>query len=136
MADLSARAVAFAYLGPFEIDQMGVRTLYLWVLVPNDVSASSPPVVQCDGKAVDLAARAGGVSEIGMSEPPYKPPYPWSTQWYFALTDAALGCFAQAHLIAVQIPGASGNAAYFQVESATKTAGFPALQAFVAHRGN
>lgn len=131
-----AGAGAFAYLGPFEIDQMGARTLFLWVLVPNDVSASSPPVVQCDGNVVNLPVRTGSLSEIGLTESPYEPPYPWGTQWYFVLTDAALVCFAQAHLIALEIPDARAEPARFLVESAKKAMGFPVLQAFVAHRGN
>jgi hypothetical protein len=131
-----AGAAAFAYLGPFEIDRMGVRTLFLWVLAPNDVPVSSPPVIQCDGKVFNLPVQTGSLSKMGLTESPYEPPYPWGTQWYFALTDAALACLAQAHLIALEIPEPGGEPARFRIESAKKTLGFPVLQAFVAHRGD
>jgi hypothetical protein len=130
------RTVAFAYLGPFEIDRMGVRTLFLWVLVPNDVSHSSPPLIQCDGQVVDLPVLTSSLSEMGLSQSPYEPPYPWSRQWYFALTDAALACFAGAHVIALEIPHSGAEPTRFTVESAKEAVGFPVLQAFVAHRGD
>ena len=131
-----ANAAAFAYLGPFEIDQSGVRTLFLWVLTPNDGPAAFPPVVLCDGKAADLHLQAGGLGEVDLTEPPYKPPYPWGMQWYFALTNAALTCFAQAHLIELKLPGTGPEPERFTVESGKGAIGFPVLQAFVAHRAN
>jgi len=130
------RGIEFAYLAPFETDQMGAHTLLLWVLVPNDVSTSSPPVIHCDDKPVELSVRAGGLGELDLAEPPYEAPYPWSTSWYFALTDPALACFAQAHVVTLEIPDAAGEPAQFRIETAAKATGFPSLQAFVAHRGN
>src|SRR5476651_2148828 len=94
---IGARTGAFAYLGPFEVDEMGKRTLYLWVLVPKDVSASVTPVVQCDANAVDLPLQKGTLTEMGLAESPYEALDPWGTQWYFSLSDAALVCFAHAH---------------------------------------
>lgn len=135
-ANRGANADAFAYLGPFEVDQMGVRTLFLWVLGPGDGPAASPPVVLCDGKAADLHLQTGGLAEMGLTESPYKPPYPWGTQWYFVLTDAALTCFAQAHLIELELPGTRPEPERFAVESRKDAIGFPVLQAFVAHRAN
>ena len=129
-----ANATAFAYLAPFEIDQMGVRTLFLWVLVPNDGPATSPPVILCDGKDVDLHLQTGGLNEMRLTEPPYKPPYPWGTQWHFLLTDAALKCFAQAHLIELEYLGTRPEPERFTIESRKDATGFPVLQAFVAHR--
>ncbi len=113
---------------------MGVRTLFLWVLTPNDGPAASPPVVLCDGKAADLRLQAGGLGEMNLTEPPYKPPYPWGTQWYFLMTDAALACFAQANLIELKLSGTGSEPERFTVESGKSAIGFPVLQAFVAHR--
>jgi hypothetical protein len=132
---LGARTGAFAYLGPFEVDEMGKRTLYLWVLVPKDVSASVVPTVQCDGNRVDLPLQKGGLAEMGLAESPYEPQDPWGTQWYFSLNDAALVCFAHAHVIALEIPNAKGEILHFQVESAKNTTGFPPTEAYAERRG-
>lgn len=131
---VGARAGAFAYLGPFEVDEMGKRTLYLWVLLPETVSASVAPVIQCDGNVVDLAQQHGSLAAMGLAEPPYEPADPWGTQWYFALSDAALVCLAHAHLIALEIPNAKGEILHFDVESEKGMAGFPALQAYAERR--
>jgi hypothetical protein len=132
---IGARTGAFAYLGPFEVDEMGKRALYLWVLVPKDVSASVVPVIQCDANIVELPLQKGRLTDMGLAESPYEAPDPWGTQWYFSLTDAALVCFAQAHAISLAIPNAKGELLHFQVESAKNTTGFPAIQAYAERRG-
>jgi hypothetical protein len=132
---IGARTGAFAYLGPFEVDEMGKRTLYLWVLVPKDVSGSVVPVIQCDGYIVELPLQKGSLADMGLAESPYDPPDPWGTQWYFSLNDANLVCFAHAHVIALEIPNANGDVLHFQVESAKNTMGFPGIEAYAARRG-
>jgi hypothetical protein len=132
---IGARTGAFAYFGPFEVDEMGKRTLYLWVLVPKDVSASVAPVLKCDANVVDLPLQKGSLADMGLAESPYEALDPWGTQWYFSLTDAALVCFAHAHSIALEIPDAKGELLHFQVESAKNTTGFPAVEAYAARRG-
>jgi hypothetical protein len=126
---------AFAYLGPFEIDQMGARTLYLWVLLPHDISSSVAPVIHCDDAAVTLPLQAGGLAAMGLAESPYAPPDPWGAQWYFALDDTTLVCFARAHQITLDIPNARGEPVRFTAESAKNVAGFPVIQTFAARRG-
>jgi hypothetical protein len=126
---------AFAYLGPFEIDQMGARTLYLWVLLPNDVSASVLPVIHCDDTPVTLQVQSAGYAGMGLTEPPYVAPDPWGAQWYFALDDATLACLARAHQITFDIPNARGDTVRFAAESAKNTSGFPVLETFASRRG-
>jgi len=126
---------AFAYLGPFEIDQMGARTLYLWVLLPHDVSTSVPPVIHCDDALVRLPLKSGSLADMGLAEPPYVPPDPWGAQWYFALDDATLACFARAHRISFEIPNARGDQLTFTVENAKNVVGFPSLENFAVRRG-
>jgi hypothetical protein len=126
---------AFAYLGPFEIDQMGARTLFLWVLVPHEVSSAVAPIIQCDDAPVALAPHSGSLGDIGLAEPPYAPPDPWGTPWVFALDDATLVCFARAHRISIDIPNARGDLVRFTAESAKNGSGFPVLQSFAARRG-
>ena len=126
---------AFAYLGPFEIDQMGTRTLYLWVLLPHDVSASVLPIIHCDETPVTLPQKTDGLAGMGLAEPPYVAPDPWGAQWYFALDDATLACLARAHQITFDIPNARGDMVRFMAESAKNSAGFPTLETFATRRG-
>jgi len=133
---VGVRADTFAYLGPFEVDRMGTRTLFLWVLVPKDSSASVPPVIQCDGKIVPLPVQTGPLADMGLADAPYAPPDPWGAQWYFALDREVLECLAQAHLIALEIPGPRDEVLRFIAESAKNTAGFPVLKTFAARRAN
>lgn len=132
---VGARTGAFAYLGPFEVDEMGKRMLYLWVLVPKDVSATVAPVIKCDSNIVDVPLQKGSLADMGLAESPYEPLDPWGTQWYFSLTDAALVCLAHAKVIAAEIPDAKGDILHFQVENAKNTTGFPAIQAYAERRG-
>jgi hypothetical protein len=126
---------AFAYLAPFEIDQMGARTLYLWVLLPHDISSSVLPVIHCDDAVVTLPLQSGGLPAMGLAESPYAPPDPWGAQWYFSLDDRTLACFAHAHEISLDIPNAKGEVVHFTAESTKNAAGFPVLQTFAARRG-
>jgi hypothetical protein len=125
---------AFAYLGPFEVDQMGARTLFLWVLVPHDVSSTVLPVIHCDEAAVTLP-RSGGLADMGVANPPYEAPDPWGAQWYFALDDATLACLARAHRITIDIPNARGDVVTFTAENAKNTTGFPVIEKFAVRRG-
>jgi hypothetical protein len=132
---MGARTGAFAYLGPFEVDEMGKRTLHLWVLVPKDVSASVVPTIQCDGYIVHLPLHKGSLADMGLAGAPYDTPDPWGTQWYFSLTDEALVCFAHAHVIALEVPNDKGEILRFEVESAKNTSGFPKIAAYAERRG-
>jgi hypothetical protein len=132
---IGAHSGAFAYLGPLEIDQMGARTLYLWVLVPHDVSSSVAPVIHCDDARVTLPLQTASLRDMGLAEPPYDPADPWGAQWYFALDDATLACFAHAHRITIDIPNARGEVVTYTAESAKNVTGFPIIATFAARRG-
>lgn len=132
---VGAHTGVFAYLGPFEVDQMGARTLFLWVLVPHDVSSSVAPVIQCDGNPVSLPPQSGSLSHMGLAQAPYEPPDPWGTQWYFSLNDQTLVCLTRAYRISVSVPNARGDLVSFSIEGAKNMPGFPVLETFAARRG-
>ena len=131
---IGTRGGAFAFLGPFEIDQMGTRTLFLWVLVPHDVSSSVVPVIHCNDGAVTLPVKSAGVADMGLAEPPYDLPDPWGTQWYFSLDDQTLLCFAHARTITLDIPSLRGDLETFVAEHPKNAAGFPMLVNFAERR--
>jgi hypothetical protein len=132
---VGARSGVFAFLAPFEIDQMGARTLFLWILVPHDVSSSVAPAIHCDDTQVTLPLQSGGLRAMALAEPPYEPADPWGTQWYFALDDATLVCFAHAHRISIDIPNARGDLVTFTAERPKNATDFPAIETFAGRRG-
>jgi hypothetical protein len=131
---IGTRGGAFAFLGPFEIDQMGTRTLFLWVLLPHDVSSSVEPVIHCNDGVVTLPVKSTGLADLGLAQPPYELPDPWGTQWYFALDDRTLVCFAHARTIALDIPNLRGDPETFLAERPKNAEGFPILENFAERR--
>src|SRR5690242_15626398 len=49
----------FAYVAPFETDQMGERALYLWISAPQVNGPLTEPKVSCDGRQLSLQALSG-----------------------------------------------------------------------------
>lgn len=83
-------AERFAFLGPFETNQMGRRTLFLWIAVPmENPDAAQTPSVLLDGKALTLAEVGKDAGFAGLRQPPYKIPTPWIANYYFPI-DAEL----------------------------------------------
>ena len=87
---LGAHEDPFAFLAPFETDEMGSRNLFLWVSSPRPGAPSTSPSLLCDGQPVSITAQHGELKEIGLSHAPYPPPTPWGEQWYFRLPQATL----------------------------------------------
>jgi hypothetical protein len=80
----------FAFLGPFETNQMGSRELYLWIAIPAELpEGEAPPIVEIDGKPVALGAPGRSPDFAGLHKSPYKIPTPWSSN-YFYRVDGAL----------------------------------------------
>jgi len=73
----------FAFLGPFETNQMGQRDLFLWIAVPIEPVADSVPVVEINGAAVAIGTPGRTADFAGINKSPYKIPTPWSAMYYF-----------------------------------------------------
>jgi hypothetical protein len=125
---------AFAFLGPFEVDQMGTRTLFLWVLVPHDVSSTVVPVIHCNDNAITLHVKKDGLRSMELAESPYDPADPWGTQWYFDLDDATLVCLAHARTITLEVPTDQGDLVTFVSENPKNVIGFAPVQEFAERR--
>lgn len=92
----------FAYLAPFETNRMGTHELFLWVTAPQIAGPLGTPQVFCADEQIQLEPLNASLSSIGLSDPPYKQPAPWSAQWYFKLSGEVLDCFAstkQMHIV-------------------------------------
>ncbi len=103
----------FAFVGPFETDQQGRRALYLWVSVPQNQGPVEPPQLLCDNQSMSLQAVSGNLAELKLSQPPYKAPAPWSSQFYFALAEDGARCLRSAQAIALDIKSVSGEIQHF-----------------------
>jgi hypothetical protein len=73
----------FAFLGPFETNQMGQRELFLWIAVPIEPVADSVPVVEINGAAVAIGTPGRTADFASINKSPYKIPTPWSAMYYF-----------------------------------------------------
>jgi hypothetical protein len=101
----------FAFAAPFVVDRMGNREQYLWVSVPQDNGTPSNVRVTCGGQPLELVSVQLDLSRLQLSKPPYPPVAPWSGDWYFRLSDAALGCLASAQSMSIEatIDGRDGQ---------------------------
>lgn len=118
----------FAYVAPFETDQMGERALYLWISAPQINGTLTEPKVSCDGRQLTLQALSGNLAEFKLSRPPYTVPAPWSAQWYFRLPQESLQCLGTAQDIALETQTAQGGEAPERFVASGKA--LVALQAF------
>jgi hypothetical protein len=74
----------FGFLGPFEINQMGKREMYLMIALPLDEkSGDSVPVLAIDGTVVALGDAGRDADFAGLREAPYKLSTPWIARFYF-----------------------------------------------------
>jgi hypothetical protein len=86
----------FAYLAPFETNRMGAHELFLWVSAPQVAGPLGVPQVFCEEQQIQLEPANTSLKAMGLSDPPYKLPAPWSAQWYFKLSGEVLDCLATA----------------------------------------
>ena len=106
IARLSCRTPTgrFAFLGPFETNQMGKRELYLWLAVPIESPAGTePPIVEVNGKALVLGAPGRDADFAGLRNSPYRIPTPWSSMYYYKVDAALVGALGEARNIAVRV---------------------------------
>ncbi|HEY4213329.1 MAG TPA: hypothetical protein VGM84_17745 [Steroidobacteraceae bacterium] len=103
----------FAYVAPFETDQQGRRATYLWVSVPQNDGPTQAPRLLCDNQRMSLQPVSGNLAELKLSQPPYKSPAPWTSQFYFVLPEDGAQCLRSAQAIAVEIKPISGETQHF-----------------------
>ena len=92
----------FAFLGPFETNQMGNRELYLWVALPVDPSAGVEPVIELDGQALSLGSAGRAADFAGLRKSPYKIPTPWSAMYYYKIDSALVARLAEATALSMR----------------------------------
>lgn len=122
----------FAFLAPFETNQMGKRERFLWLAVPVDPElSSSVPTLEVDGSALELGTAGRAADFAGLVKSPYKSPAPWSQLYYFRADDALIARLGAAQSIAIHSiePAKNGTIATHYV---LKVADDPRLREFAA----
>jgi hypothetical protein len=93
----------FAFLGPFETNQMGQREQFLWIAVPVEPVADSVPTVEVNGAALELGAPGRSGDFAGVHTSPYKIPTPWSAMYYFKIDTAVVAKLGEATSLNIRV---------------------------------
>jgi hypothetical protein len=93
----------FAFIGPFETNQMGQRELFLWIAVPIEPIADSVPAVEVNGKVLTLGVPGRAADFAGVHTSPYKIPTPWSAMYYFKIDAATVALLGEATNISIRM---------------------------------
>ncbi len=93
----------FAFIGPFETNQMGTRELFLWVAVPFQSPPDTLPVVEVNGAAIALGAPSREADLAGLRASPYRIPTPWSAMYYYKIDAALLAQLGAARNVSLRV---------------------------------
>jgi hypothetical protein len=100
----------FAFLGPFETNQMGQRQLFLWIALPQDAAENSePPSIEVNGTALTLEPAGRAADFAGLKAPPYKIPTPWIAMYYYKIDAAVTAQLAEAHDLTIHAMESTKN---------------------------
>jgi hypothetical protein len=100
----------FAFVAPFETNQMGNRELFLWVAAPIDSPPdASPPTVEVNGKVLALGAPGRAADFAGLRNSPYRIPTPWSSMYYYKIDAGVVEALRDAHDLAVRVAETTKN---------------------------
>jgi len=119
----------FAFLGPFETNNMGNRVPYLLIGLPETRGAEPKPVLLVNGTPVTLEAPAREAEAAGLLESPYKIPMPWVETYYYRADAALIAQLGDAQSLRIEVMEDSRNGPR-TVEYSADVAGDPRLSDF------
>lgn len=93
----------FAFLAPFETNQMGTRELFLWIALPVEIAAGSTPDIEIDGRGLTLGAPGRDPASAGLRTSPYKIPTPWSASFYYKVDGEVITKLAAAKTLTIRV---------------------------------
>ena len=124
----------FAFVGPFETNQMGNRELFLWVAAPIESPANAdPPTVEADGRALALGAPGRSADFAGLKQSPYRIPTPWSSMYYYKVDAAIMATVTGAHDLTVRVAEPTKDGV-IRTRFATQVGADSALKEFAARQ--
>jgi hypothetical protein len=104
---LKEAAGRFAFLAPFETNQMGARQLFLWLALPVDPAPGLEPVVELNGAVLTLELAGREAQAAGLTRSPYKIPTPWSAMYYYKIDGALMARLADASQLTIRVTEAT-----------------------------
>ena len=93
----------FAFLAPFETNQMGTRALFLWIALPVTIAPGTEPDIELDGKALKLGTPGRDADYAGLRHSPYKIPTPWSAMFYYKIDADVVSRLAGSTTLSVRV---------------------------------
>lgn len=93
----------FAFIGPFETNQMGTRALYLWMALPVTIAPGTEPDIELNGHALKLGPPGREADSAGLRHSPYKIPTPWSAMFYYKIDADVVARLADASTLSVRV---------------------------------
>lgn len=123
----------FAFVAPFETNQMGKRDLFIWVAVPIELGEQeAAPIVSVNGKDLALAAPGRKPDAAGLTKSPYKIPTPWSSMYYFPADPSMIATLGEAKEISVRVTEPTRDGPVKTVFAVTLEVGDARLRDFAA----
>ena len=123
----------FAFLGPFETNQMGTRELFLWVAVPIELTEQdAAPIITVNGKELALGTPGRAPDFAGLRKSPYKIPTPWSSMYYYRVDETLIGTLGGAQSISVRVTEPTRDGTVKTVFAVTLEASDARLRDFAA----
>lgn len=93
----------FAFIGPFETNQMGQRELFLWIALPVTIAPGTEPDIELNGHELKLGTPGRDANFAGLQHSPYKIPTPWSAMLYYKIDADVVTRLADANSLAVRV---------------------------------
>lgn len=94
----------FAFLGPFETNQMGRRELYLWLAMPlEDPAAAVKPVLTLNGATLELPEAGRAPDAAGLQRTPYKIPMSWIATFYYRIDHDTVVRLGETRSLRIQV---------------------------------
>lgn len=104
---LQEAAGRFAFIAPFETNQMGTREYFLWIALPVTPAPGFDPSIELDDAALALTLAGRDAQVAGLSKSPYKIPTPWSAMYYYKIDEALLAKLGQTSKITIRVTEAT-----------------------------
>jgi len=122
----------FAFLGPFETNQMGNRELFLWVAVPlENPAGSAQPTIFIDDTALELGDAGKAADFAGLRTSPYRIPTPWIATYYYRIDANVITRLAAARDLRIKAVDQAAKGP-LELEYVGAPAGDPRLADFAA----
>ena len=93
----------FAFLAPFETNQMGKRETFLWIALPVDLAPGAEPDIEIDGRALPLGKPGREPDMAGLRQSPYKIPTPWSAMFYYKIDAEVVAKLGAAKTLSIRV---------------------------------